>query len=197
MTRRTWLLRVVRTAGTALLRFADAMPLSSPSSGLRPRQPGSSGSSRSSGPSSDWTPLSGKECFAQALQVDAGPSSNFRVYYTPPSVSPGGGLDDDDQESPVVFVCHHGAGYSAMSFALLAKELVKESGGKSGVLALDCRGHGAYTLLAATSQLLWTETFSRPLSRFHELSMLIQARRLHRKTPRWTSTLWLPICSLF
>ena len=120
----------------------------------RPRQLGSSsGSSRSSGPSTDWTPLSGKDCFAQALQVDAGPSSSFRVYFTPPSVSPGGALDDDDEESPVVFVCHHGAGYSAMSFALLAKELVKESGGKAGVLALDCRGHGAFPRCDTTSRL--------------------------------------------
>lgn len=79
----------------------------------------------------------------------AGPST-FRVYYTPPTnvkalsgtSSIGSSVQDEDEETPVVFVCHHGAGYSAMSFALLSKELVENSGGKAGVLALDCRGHG-------------------------------------------------------
>lgn len=78
----------------------------------------------------------------------AGPST-FRVYYTPPTDSKKSGtsaivsnLKDEDEEAPVVFVCHHGAGYSAMSFALLSKELAENSGGKAGVLALDCRGHG-------------------------------------------------------
>lgn len=84
---------------------------------------------------------------------NGGPST-FRVYYTPPSkgkasaATSNGTLDDagedDDEESPVVYVCHHGAGYSAMSFALLSKELVEISEGKAGVLALDCRGHGAW-----------------------------------------------------
>ena len=107
----------------------------------------------------DYSPLSGQEYFAQAMAVKvsdgqtstsaAGPST-FRVYYTPPSslksatTSSEQAVDDedDDEEAPVVYVCHHGAGYSAMSFALLSKELVEFSEGKAGVLALDCRGHG-------------------------------------------------------
>lgn len=96
----------------------------------------------------DYSPVSGSSHFVQALQVDVASSSgssasSFRVYYTPPSTTPGN-ADDDDEESPVVFVCHHGAGYSAMSFALLASEIVRESSGRAGVMAIDCRGHGTH-----------------------------------------------------
>jgi len=39
-------------------------------------------------------------------------------------------------------VLHHGAGYSALSFAMMAKEITTETGGECGVLAMDCRRHG-------------------------------------------------------
>lgn len=119
----------------------------------RPRQAGQAGLQ-----GKDYSPLSGQGYFAQALAVqtgqadgnsggnDAGPST-FRVYYTPPtrtSASDAGGQgDDEDEDSPVVFVCHHGAGYSGMSFALLAKEITEKSKGTAGVLAIDCRAHGS------------------------------------------------------
>ncbi|PWN87561.1 alpha/beta-hydrolase [Acaromyces ingoldii] len=41
-----------------------------------------------------------------------------------------------------VFLLHHGAGYSALSFALVAKHITKSTKGAAGVLAFDCRGHG-------------------------------------------------------
>lgn len=124
----------------------------------RPRHAGHAGSKTDL----DYSPLSGQDYFAQALAVQvnesgdngsdsgAGPST-FRVYYTPPTRAGASqaGLDthnkpnDEDEENPVVFVCHHGAGYSAMSFALLAKEITEGSKRSAGVLALDCRGHGA------------------------------------------------------
>lgn len=101
----------------------------------------------------DYSPISGSGFFAQAMAVGVGQSGNaaagpstFRVYYTPPTSlhqSKARTLpDEDDEDSPVVYVCHHGAGYSAMSFALLSKALVERSKGKAGILALDCRGHG-------------------------------------------------------
>ena len=40
-------------------------------------------------------------------------------------------------------VCHHGAGWSGLTFAAFAKEVANLSEGECGVLALDCRGHGA------------------------------------------------------
>ncbi len=40
-------------------------------------------------------------------------------------------------------VFHHGAGYSGLSFAMMAKEITTTTGGECGVLAMDCRRHGA------------------------------------------------------
>ncbi|UZJ54780.1 hypothetical protein CBS101457_004100 [Exobasidium rhododendri] len=98
--------------------------------------------------------------------------NTFRVYYTPPKqlayrskgkagsrgVSQLDSLEslkalevdemDDSSEadsgtSPgTIFFLHHGAGYSALSFALVAKHVTKETQGEAGVLAFDCRGHG-------------------------------------------------------
>jgi hypothetical protein len=39
-------------------------------------------------------------------------------------------------------VCHHGAGYSGLSFACLAKEVADVSRGECGVLSIDARRHG-------------------------------------------------------
>lgn len=39
-------------------------------------------------------------------------------------------------------MCHHGAGYSSLSFACFAQEVTKLSGGELGMLILDARGHG-------------------------------------------------------
>jgi protein phosphatase methylesterase 1 len=70
--------------------------------------------------------------FSQAVEVEV-PESGlvFRMYYTPPKASDG-----------TVLVFHHGAGNSALSFAMLAKEVVQKSEGELGVIALDARRHG-------------------------------------------------------
>lgn len=105
-----------------------------------------------------------------ASQGTSNEQDTFRVYFTRPSID--AVMDDDDRydedehEEPVVFVCHHGAGYSALSFALLAKALNRLSGGKAGVLALDVRGHGECkdrsTSSAASGHV--TVSNSRPLA---------------------------------
>ncbi|GAA5999270.1 phosphoprotein phosphatase methylesterase 1 [Rhodotorula paludigena] len=117
--------------------------------------------------SAQYAPLSAEGSFAEALEVDVpvqnvwagtvgASTAQFRVYYTPPPAptTMGGGADADDAHEAggpggngVVFVCVHGAGYSALSFAELAKQLVEpdEDGrarGRIGVLAYDARGHG-------------------------------------------------------
>jgi protein phosphatase methylesterase 1 len=38
---------------------------------------------------------------------------------------------------------HHGAGSSGLTFGLTAKNIKELSKGECGVIALDCRGHGA------------------------------------------------------
>lgn len=84
-----------------------------------------------------YKPISASGYFDQALQIVV-PSAqlSFRVYYTPPKANEG-----------TVLVCHHGAGYSALSFACFAKEVTGLSNGECGVFAFDVRRHGMQTLL--------------------------------------------------
>ncbi|WFD28479.1 protein phosphatase methylesterase-1 [Malassezia nana] len=85
-------------------------------------------------------PLSADDCFAMALELDipchAGTpdKATVRAYYTPPK----GGLSNE----ATVFVCHHGAGFGSLSYALTARALSQQTQGAVGILAYDCRGHG-------------------------------------------------------
>ncbi|KAG6811480.1 hypothetical protein H0H92_007252 [Tricholoma furcatifolium] len=83
-------------------------------------------------PNPDFARLSAASFFSEAFQV-AVPSRNldFRVYYSPPASANG-----------TVIICHHGAGYSGLTFACFAKEIVDITKGECGVLALDARRHG-------------------------------------------------------
>lgn len=65
------------------------------------------------------------------------------VYLTPPSTS-----------GPL-FVMHHGAGSSGLSFATCAEE-IRKIVPKAGILSLDARGHGR-TTMTTTSNPLETE----------------------------------------
>lgn len=72
----------------------------------------------------------------EVYQNEAG--DEFNTYYTPPT----------DNESPI-FIFHHGAGSSAMTFALLCKairaEMQKTQGEDqkvAGLFTFDARGHG-------------------------------------------------------
>lgn len=79
-----------------------------------------------------YKPISASGYFDQALEISVPPAQlNFRVYYTPPKVEDG-----------TIVVCHHGAGYSALSFACFAKEVTRLSNGECGVFAFDARRHG-------------------------------------------------------
>ena len=83
-------------------------------------------------PNPALSPISAAGFFDQAMQVSVPDSDlDFRVYYTPPKFEDG-----------TVMVCHHGAGYSGLSFACFAKEVTDMSKGECGVLSYDCRGHG-------------------------------------------------------
>ncbi|KAI5478333.1 Esterase/lipase/thioesterase [Pseudohyphozyma bogoriensis] len=114
----------------------------------------------------DYLPISASSYFSEALEVNlAAPSTAvFRVYYTPaipskapiesiPSISDSLGAGPakapwlkptsaEDEGKGVLDACVHGAGYSALSFACLAKALKEKSSGMAGVLSYDQRGHG-------------------------------------------------------
>lgn len=63
-----------------------------------------------------------------------------------PNISDSGDEEDQDtsgsSDGGTIFFFHHGAGYSGLSYALVAKHIVEQTKGEAGVLALDCRGHG-------------------------------------------------------
>ncbi|KAI0750056.1 protein phosphatase methylesterase [Daedaleopsis nitida] len=83
-------------------------------------------------PNPSLAPISASGFFDQATQVAVSDSDlDIRAYYTPPKFADG-----------TVMVCHHGAGYSGLSFACMAKEVTDMSKGECGVLSYDCRGHG-------------------------------------------------------
>ena len=88
-------------------------------------------------PNPKYEPISGASYFSEAVQVNVPASDlDFRVYYTPPQTTDG---------SPgSVMVCHHGAGFAGLSFALFAKEVTSLSKGELGVLSIDARRHGTY-----------------------------------------------------
>ncbi|KAK0206750.1 Alpha/Beta hydrolase protein [Desarmillaria ectypa] len=86
-------------------------------------------------PDPEFAPISASTFFVDAAQVEV-PSRNLdcRIYYTPPKFADG-----------TVMVCHHGAGYSGLSFACFAKEISDITKDECGVLALDARRHGKTT----------------------------------------------------
>ncbi|KIK60208.1 hypothetical protein GYMLUDRAFT_43952 [Collybiopsis luxurians FD-317 M1] len=87
-------------------------------------------------PNPAFSSISASSFFVQAVQV-ALPRRNLdcRVYYTPPGEAPSGA-------NQTVMVLQHGAGYSGLSFACMAKEITDLSKGECGVLAIDARRHG-------------------------------------------------------
>ncbi|KAF9037867.1 protein phosphatase methylesterase [Hymenopellis radicata] len=83
-------------------------------------------------PNPAFAPINASTFFAEAVMVEV-PSRGLdcRVYYTPPKFANG-----------TVMVCHHGAGYSGLSFACIAKEIADMTQGQCGVMSLDARRHG-------------------------------------------------------
>lgn len=58
--------------------------------------------------------------------------ANYHIYLTPPA----------NPSSGPLFICHHGAGSSALSFALFASH-IRHYLPKAGILSLSARGHGS------------------------------------------------------
>jgi protein phosphatase methylesterase 1 len=73
--------------------------------------------------------------FAQQLYLDKkdeSSSARYHVYLTPPA----------DPKNGPLFVCHHGAGASGLSFAVFSKHIQQQLP-SAGVLSLEARGHGS------------------------------------------------------
>lgn len=81
-------------------------------------------------PAIHWSDFFAQEYYLE-INTSSGGKAKFHVYYTPPKDAKG-----------TLLVLHHGAGSSAMSFALMAKEIGKGMPGL-GILAVEARDHGS------------------------------------------------------
>lgn len=97
-------------------------------------------SSREHGaPPTHWTSYFEQELFPE--KQDDQQIAKYHVYLTPPK---------DSKKGPL-FVCHHGAGASGMSFAMFAQEIRKKLP-EAGILSLEARAHGSVVTNAATGE---------------------------------------------
>jgi protein phosphatase methylesterase 1 len=81
-------------------------------------------------PAIHWSDYFAQEFYIEQDRLGKG-HAKFHVYVTPPATP----------KAPVL-VLHHGAGSSAMSFALMAKE-VKKAMPELGIIAVEARDHGS------------------------------------------------------
>lgn len=77
-----------------------------------------------------WPTYFAQEFFLD--KVDDGQHATYHVYLNPPT----------DRNKGPLFICHHGAGASGLSFALFAQQL-KSRLPEAGVLCLEARAHGS------------------------------------------------------
>lgn len=91
------------------------------------------------------------DCFDQELFLET-PRATYHVYITPPKSS----------KDPLV-VCHHGAGSSGLSFAVFAQEM-KRCSPATGVVSVDCRGHGLTDASASDPGDFCLQTLSQDLT---------------------------------
>ncbi|KAH0560091.1 hypothetical protein GP486_003397 [Trichoglossum hirsutum] len=81
-----------------------------------------------------WSTYISQELYLHSHATDGKPAITHHVYVTPPAA-----------QGPL-FVTHHGAGSSGLSFAVLASE-IRRLLPKAGILSLDARGHGETVIL--------------------------------------------------
>ena len=111
-----------------------------------------------------WQTYFERELFLEGSNI------NYHVYLTAPS-----NLSKDP-----LFVCHHGAGSSALSFALFAQE-VRNRLPTAGVLSVDVRGHGLTTTPETAAEI----DFSLPTlsTDFDQIVRLTQAAQSWKVLP--------------
>jgi pimeloyl-ACP methyl ester carboxylesterase len=83
----------------------------------------------------DWTLF-----FNQKRDIVTEDGSVFCIYETRAT-------DETSEETQPLFIFHHGAGQSALSFALTARELQKRTNNQCSIVCYDCRGHGEHLII--------------------------------------------------
>ncbi|KAK1056025.1 Protein phosphatase methylesterase 1 [Friedmanniomyces endolithicus] len=108
-------------------------------------------------PPTHWTTY-----FVQELYLDRDDEkqkAKYHVYLTPPT---------DVSEGPL-FICHHGAGASGLSFTLFAQH-VRRKLPNAGILSLEARGHGSTVTDSSTGEAI--VDFSLPTLTADALAMI-------------------------
>ncbi|TKA83839.1 hypothetical protein B0A55_00132 [Friedmanniomyces simplex] len=125
-------------------------------------------------PPTHWTTY-----FAQELYLERGDDAQkarYHVYLTPPS----------NVDKGPLFICHHGAGASGLSFALFAQH-VRQNLPHAGILSLEARGHGSIVTDSKTGE--GVVDFSLPTLTADALAMI----NLTKESLSWPQ---LPPCVL-
>ncbi|AAS54849.1 AGR359Cp [Eremothecium gossypii ATCC 10895] len=135
--------------------------------GIRPRR---HASSMPVGDNDSW-----RKYFA-VNEMFAIPERNFKfnTYYKLPQTT--------NAASIPVFIMHHGAGSSGLTFAPLADELYTRLEGKCGIFSFDARGHGETVPLDSTLEVPYDlATFTAD---FNAVIKTLQQRILQHKIPK-------------
>ena len=96
-------------------------------------------SSEAQAPPTHWTRYFDQELYLEERTESQ--HARYHVYLTPPT---------DPKKSPV-FICHHGAGASGLSFAVFAKK-IRDKLPDAGILSLEARDHGSDVTNPATGE---------------------------------------------
>ena len=92
-----------------------------------------------SAPEHHWTNYFAQELWLEQ-EIDTH-TAKYHVYVTPPT---------DPKKGPL-FICHHGAGASGLSFAVFARSL-RQRLPNAGVLSLEARAHGSAITSSTTGE---------------------------------------------
>lgn len=102
-----------------------------------------------------WTDFFTQELYIEEDQAQDQDNTHINiihhVYLTPPKAS------KDGEETGPLFVMHHGAGSSGLTFAACAGEIRKILP-KAGILSVDCRNHGSTTTTTTTTTTTQSQT---------------------------------------
>ncbi|KAM7206980.1 Protein phosphatase methylesterase 1 [Rhypophila sp. PSN 637] len=101
-----------------------------------------------------YEPIPWTTYFERELWLDTSPTTRHHAYLTSPMAGSGGPNTGSKGRPGPLFVTHHGAGSSGLSFAVVGAEIRRRISG-AGILSLDARGHGGTTttkIAAATTE---------------------------------------------
>jgi len=119
-------------------------------------------------PTTYWTSYFAQELYLE--QQDEEQKARYHVYLTPPT----------DLKKGPLFICHHGAGASGLSFAIFAQE-IRRTLPEAGILSLEARAHGSVVMEPESNEEI--ADFSLPTLTKDALTMIKRTQQ-HMKWPQ-------------